>query len=416
MRKYLGIIVVIVSVFVAFAQEQSDLANLQAAIEQRKNELLERQSEIKQIESELGDSKLELDAKIAARDMLSNELSELQAEIKILEAEITSLSNSIDNRDIEISVLESQFEKLRIQVSNLLRYLYRSNGTRFSQAFSQVNSLHDIQVKNYYLKLLSKRDLELIDKLEKQTNTLVETQQLQRQQLNQAKQKREDLANKQLQLVEKQKELESLITELESSQKGRLALRASKLKEQAKIEASIAQSQKDLAELKRQLEEKKRQAARAQSEKDKRENAQAISKLESQIAARQKELPELNSSYIYPIENPSLQTKYGKGFYGLALAASRAGAPVFAAQAGVVQDVTNMGANDGYMVTILHADGITTAYLNLQNPVQVEIGNTVKQKQTIGYLGGGSLTKSNILKFFTYNGGNPVNPAKILGF
>ncbi len=417
MTKVVKIMTIFLFCFLVLAQEQSQINNLQEAINQRQIELLKRKAEIEQIEIDLGTDRLELDAKILARDKLSSELAKLQAEQKILEAEVKRLTASIDNRDLEINVLESQFEKLREQVRNLLRQLYRANGNRFSQAFSEVLSLHDIQVKNYYLKLLSERDLNLINRLEEQTNTLVETQSLQRAHLNEAKQKSDELAQNQILLAEKKEELDNIIAGLESSREGRLALRAAKLKDEARIEENIARAQTDIAELKRQLEEKKRQATRAQTDKDKRENAQAINKLESQIAARQKELPELKSSYIYPIENPALTSEYGSnGFYGLALAAVRGGAPVYAAQAGVVQDVINMGANDGYMVTILHADGITTAYLNLQNPTQVKIGNTVSQKQLLGYLGGGSLTKSNILKFFTYNAGNPVDPSKILGF
>lgn len=417
MNLVIRVLIIILLCFGVLAQEQSQIEDLQAAINQRKIELLKRKSEIEQIEIDLGETKLELDAKIADRDKISKELSILQEDQKTLEQEIKQLSASIDNRDLEIEVMESQFEKLRSQVRDLLRYLYRSNGNRFSHAFLEVNSLHDAQVKNYYLKLLSERDLELIHNLEKQTNILVETQNLQRSHLNEARQKTEELGKNALLLAEKKAELDNIIAGLESTREGRLALRARKLKDETRIENSIARAKTDISDLKRQLEEKKRQAAQAQTEKDRRENTQAINKLQSQIAARQKELPELNSSYIYPIESPALSSKYGNnGFYGLALAAVRAGAPVFAAQAGVVQDVINMGANDGYMVTILHADGITTAYLNLQNPTQVKIGNTVSQNQTIGYLGGGSLTKSNVLKFFTYNGGNPVDPAKILGF
>jgi len=415
MKKLFYFLILIV---IVHAQEAEQIDGLKEAIVQRQQLLEERQNQIADIEKELGNSYKSLQKKIADRDRISQELKELKDKKNKIVSEIKQLNASIENRRQEILVLVSRLEKRKLEAASLLKYLYRTRGGQFSQVFAKTKTLHDLRIRNYYLRLLSERHKAIIEDLKMQTLELARAQELQTQQLNEMKQKENELLEAKTLLEQKKLNLENLIAELKGSREGQLALKADLLKEQQNIENAIARAQASIEELKKQLEEKKRAAARASNEKTRQENQRAIVKLESEIAARQKDLPALNSSYVYPVENPSLINKFDKGgFSGLALAADFAAAPVFAVQSGVVQDIVNMGANDGYMITILHADGITSAYLNLQQKVQVKIGETVMQKQIVGFLGGGSLTKPNVLKFYTYNSnGVPVNPGKILGF
>jgi murein DD-endopeptidase MepM/ murein hydrolase activator NlpD len=99
------------------------------------------------------------------------------------------------------------------------------------------------------------------------------------------------------------------------------------------------------------------------------------------------------------------------------LRAATSGAAVKAVQPGNIIQVSPISANDGYIVVIQHAGGLTTAYVNLQENPPVQIGQQVAQGAVIGYVGGG--LQPDILKFFTRvekNGiGTYVDPAELLG-
>ncbi len=84
------------------------------------------------------------------------------------------------------------------------------------------------------------------------------------------------------------------------------------------------------------------------------------------------------------------------------LRASSSNAPVIAMNNGIVLEARMLGYNEGYMVTISHADSVMTAYVGLTADLLVKAGQTVHQGDVIGYLGGSSFEPSHTLTLSAY--------------
>jgi murein DD-endopeptidase MepM/ murein hydrolase activator NlpD len=88
-------------------------------------------------------------------------------------------------------------------------------------------------------------------------------------------------------------------------------------------------------------------------------------------------------------------------------------------QAGTVAGVTYLGANLGYMLVLQHEGGLTTIYVNLRQPL-VELYESVKQGDVVGYLGGGTLQRNDVLQFYAQRAGSGtqafIDPAPLLGW
>lgn len=124
--------------------------------------------------------------------------------------------------------------------------------------------------------------------------------------------------------------------------------------------------------------------------------------------------------FIQPIPNANVLTRFGELGSGISLTTRKAGEAVRAAQSGTVTELTLLSVNDGYLVTLEHGAAISTSYLNLKASPLVMLGDTVRQGEVLGYLGGGSLTPANVLKFFasklSSNGKiSFIDPAQLLG-
>ena len=199
-------------------------------------------------------------------------------------------------------------------------------------------------------------------------------------------------------------------------------MQVSLLKEQQDLEDNIRSAMLNLdaekVRLQREVDEARAKAEAAASSEERRDFIDQAEDAEARLAALGKPLPPAREGFVYPIDNPTLAGNFGEGgFTGVALRSDAAGVAVRAVQTGVVITVLNTGANDGYMVLLKHGGDINTAYVNLQATPAVEVGDTVTQGDLLGYIGGGTLTAPNILKFYVADAaGGFVNPAELLGF
>jgi murein DD-endopeptidase MepM/ murein hydrolase activator NlpD len=406
-------------VLLALAQAQDNVQDLEQQIRSYETLLETRKQEIAANEAALGETATALEARVADRDQIANELSSLNAERNQLLEETATLKTSMAEIAQHMVDLQDELEALKMRVSQLLVELYQQRGGRLAQVLGQAASFHDLQVKTYYLSLLSERDLSLIEDLNTATDVLAGLQQEQAQQLTELHQKNQALEATTIQLEAKRAELRTVIGELESSQAGQLAVRTALLKEQEGIEASIQQAIRTLAaeqeRLRQEAEAKRRQAEAATSASEQAELDNEAEALEARSAALGAALPPPAAGYIYPILNPTLLNSFEDGSF-LALRTEEVGAAVHAVQSGVVLSVQNMGANMGYMVLLKHPENISMAYVNLQAVPNVAQGDPVQQGDLLGYLGGSTLTPPNVLKVYALKGEDFIDPAEILGF
>jgi membrane peptidoglycan carboxypeptidase/beta-lactamase regulating signal transducer with metallopeptidase domain len=107
-----------------------------------------------------------------------------------------------------------------------------------------------------------------------------------------------------------------------------------------------------------------------------------------------------------PFDGAEVVTNFGEEGNFVALRASSTEAPVKAVADGVVLTASRLSWNDGYIVSIEHADGLITAYTNLQSKDLPEEGQTIKQGDVIGSLGGGPILPKDVLKLYARSAAN----------
>lgn len=410
------------------AQAQSTQEQLEGEIQSYDSLLEQRRQEAADIEAALGASGAALEARLSERDLVSHELSDLQTERSALINDIEALEAQIQDTDRRMGELDRKLTELRLRVQGLLLNLYTQRGNRFGDVLSQAESFHELQVKNYYLSLLSEQDVNLINELDRTVADLLALQSVQQTQLADLSAKEEAVRINAAEREAKRAELDSLIAELNATRQGQLALRQSLLEEQSALETRLG----DLAAALEQ--EKARLAEEARLEQEAREReARALAAISNRNAERTRPvpsetprpaptaLPPLASGYTYPVDAPNLVSAFGQNSSaGIWLQAPEPGAPVVAVQPGVVADVGFVSANQGYVVMLQHADGLITAYVNLQAGSPVSRGETVSQGQVIGHLGGGVLIPADVLDFraaWLKNGRHDwTDPAQLLGF
>src|SRR5690606_28832341 len=108
----------------------------------------------------------------------------------------------------------------------------------------------------------------------------------------------------------------------------------------------------------------------------------------------------LTTGFVRPFDGAKLISRFGEGNNSyLGIQAPVINAAVRAVQTGRVTAITYWGANLGYMVALQHAGDMVSIYVNLRQPL-VEMDATVAQGSVSGYLGGGTLTRPDVLQVY----------------
>ncbi len=428
MKKQILFLSLILIFSFSLAQESSSLqAQLEQDVATYESLLQERESELNSIEESLGSNAAALNQEIAERNSISQNLSALKSNKLELETSIEALTTQLTITQADLSSLQTDVANLKTHVEGLLIDLYKQRNSAFANALNTSTDFHDLQVKTYYLSLLAEQDLALLEGLSTKANDLAVLQQEHAEQLSSLSGQKESLISNEAELATKQAELDTAIENLESSQEGKLAIKAALLQEQEELErvisSTITQLEQEKARLRREADEKRRQAAAANTDEERDELIAEAVQAETRLAALGTPLPELSSGYIYPIVQPTLASAFGSsGLSGVIMTTDQAGAAVVAIHRGIVTNMAFQSANDGYLVSIQHSETLGSTYINLQELPLVSIGDIVEQGDVIGYLGGGTLMPPNALKFYMART-NPngslvafVNPAEQLGF
>jgi septal ring factor EnvC (AmiA/AmiB activator) len=409
--------------FTVIAQETSEqLQAIDQYITNSEAKLLEYQQQINSIDTELGSMAGALEDQIAERDAINAEISELRDQND-------SLRDQIAESEAQLAATRSRFEEvgstitqLQTRVQELLVNIYEERSNRFARILANSESFHELRVKNYYLSLLSTQDVQIIKQLNDAGLELNQLQEQQSQQLETLNTQRKAREDGEAILASKRSDVEAIMVELDSSREGRLATQKAIFQEAANLEDAIGGLQQDReAEIQRlrvEAEEKRKAAATAATRVERDQFQQEAADADTRASNLATPPPALASGgYISPLENSSIEFPFGTEGNYMGLKASTAGAAVMAVQPGNIIEVKHISANDGSIVVIEHAGGITTAYVNLQDNPPVQIGQQVAQGAVIGFVGGG--LKPDTLKFYTRiekNGkGNYVDPAELLG-
>lgn len=386
----------------ALPQNVSELQlKLENSISSSQALLQQRAEEIAGIELQLGESAQTLDAQIAERDRISGELAALREENIVISDSIAALEAQLTETQSSLEQLQVQVAELKTRVQELLVNVYKQRSGRYARVLTQADSLHDLQVKNYYLSLLSDQDVNLVTELSSKATELINLQDAQNQQINELQIQQATLEDNRAALEVKSRELETAINNLNATREGQLATQKDLLQSQIDLEAKLAdlqtQRQIEIVRLQEDARLKREKAVSAANAlEQERLNIEAKA-VEERAANLSISPPMLSDSRGIPLARLNIIGPVGSG---IALRADTEGAPVYSALPGTVIQFIYISANDGYMVAIEHSNNMITAYSNLQPEVAVKIGERVEEGQLIGYLGGGGLVPPNVLKFY----------------
>ncbi len=402
----------------------TELQSMEQDINRYQALLREREAEMAAIEAALGETAAALRQRIAERDAVSVEIVQRRGEREQIEARIRDLDSQRQATEARIVALEARLSDMRVRVAEMLVNVYKQRGQRIGSAFATSESFHDLRVRNYYLGILAEQDAAIITELDTLVATLNAARETLATQLSELRDAQSTLLAAEAELAATQARLERLVADLNSTEQGQQAQRQNLLAEQNRIERSLddlgSQFAAELERL-RLLEA----AARADAERFAQDRERQLTaqreadQARSRIDALNQPVPPLSSGFIRPVDGAELVTRFGEGGNSyLAIRAPVANAAVKAIGAGRVEGLDYLGANFGYMVAIRHADGLVSIYANLRQPL-VSMFENVRQGQVLGYLGGGTLTRSDILQLYAKRDGGTgpfIDPTPLLGW
>lgn len=407
----------------AQAVDTSRRQALEQNIQQAKRQLQARQQRVEEITNALGDTAAELQAKIRQRDAVNKQLSDLRAKQADLEDQAKALQQQRSQTEAKVKDLSDRLDAAKEQVAAMLRNLYQQRMARLANTLARSRTLHEFQVNNYYLSLLAKQDVDLINRLDGLVAQMQQAQAQLADEMAALQAKQDALAQNASQQEEKRAQLQAVINDLEQTKQGQLAQKQALLQEQNQIEADLQnlnqQLDAEIAKLKKQEAAARAAAARYARDRDKQAQYQhqadeARAKLDA-LTAPAKPLP---TGFVLPLEKGKIVSRFGEGNNSyIAIQAAVPNAAVRSVQDGEVVAISYLGANFGYMVAVRHGGGLTTVYTNLRKPV-VALFAGVKQGQVLGYLGGGTLS-NDLLPFYarTDTGGTStfIDPSPLFG-
>ena len=399
--------------------------SLEADIDRYEQLLADRERELREIAAALGDTASELERRIAERDSVSNELAQRRAERERVNAQIAELEGQLAQTEERIAGLNERLGELRLRVSELLVGLYKQQGNRMGTLLARSQSFHDLQVRNYYVGLLSQQDADVIGELDSLLYALdMERQSLEQQRAELAAAEAE-LAAVEAELSATASRLQGIVDELNATREGQLALQQDLLSEQNRLEESLGglsnQLEAEIERLRQVEAENRAAAARYAQDRERRLAAERMAELaRDQIDTLTRPLEPLGSGFVRPLEGGELLSRFGEGNNSfITIRAPVSNAAVLAVGPGRVAAIDYLGANLGYMVAVEHDGELMSIYVNLRPP-EVEIHEIVERGHVLGYLGGGTLMRNDLLQFYARReaGGRApyVDPAPLLGW
>lgn len=387
--------------------------------------LQDRKRELEAIAAALGQTATQLQKRVAERDAVSNELAAKRREREALVSRIGDLEVQRRESEARIAELDERLALMGDRVQDLLVSHFKQGGRRMASAFGTTETFHELRVRNHYLGLLVEQDADVINELD---GVLMEQRAAKAKleadivALNAAE---AELARTEADLEAARRRLEQVVAELNATQAGQLIQQKGLLEEQNRLEQSLGDLGKQLAaEIARlRAEEERARAAAAQyaQDRDRQLELQRQADLaRSRADALATPLAPQSSGFVRPFEGARLISRFGEGNNSyLGIQAPANNAAVHAVQAGRVTAITYLGANLGYMVAVQHANGVVSIYVNLRQPL-VELYASLAQGEILGYLGGGTLTRPDVLQLYARReaaAGSPfIDPAPLLGW
>lgn len=399
------IMILISNVFVAYANQKSDLQNEQNSIDKQ---IEETNSEISGVKSQMSDALTQI-------NKYNSQIGTYESEIGDLESQISTLQTQITQKEANIEEQQEKYEEQQELLDKRLVAMYESGTTSYLDMLLSSDGLADFISKYYIIEQLTEYDTELLQNIET-TKKQIENEK------GELENSKSQVQSSKTQIEAKKNSLSVLVSE-KNSLVGTLS------QEEKALEAQLEEFEQDKKDIQQQLaaiaarEEEERRAAAAK----KAAEASSSGKKDTSTADTAPSNPSV-SGFICPLagRNKSDITTgyYGySGHTGVDFARNSKGAvdgkPVLAAKGGKVITSTALKRSDGSYksygeyIVISHGDGTMTLYAHMKSRA-VGPGAEVGQGQVIGYVGSTGNSTGPHLHFEVWLGGKRVNPTPYL--
>ncbi len=395
--EYISIIVLVImmisNVFVAYADQKSDLKNQQNNID----------GKIKEINSEINEVKTQMSEAQRQITNYNSQISTYEGEIYDLETQISTLQTQITEKEANIKEQQKKFEEQQELLEKRLVAMYESGTTSYLDMLLSSNGLADFISKYYLIEQLAEFDTELLNGIEAT---------------------RVQIENEKNDLQTAKNQVESSKTQAEVKRNSLTVL----VNEKNSLVGSLSAEEKELQQQLEEFEQDKKDIQRELAKIAQQEEAERRAK---QQASGGKVVPSAPSTagFICPLSGKSrgsITTGYGKyqtlsGQHTGVDWACSAGTPIMAAKSGKVVISTALRRPNGSYksygeyIVISHGDGTMTLYAHMLSGTRaVQEGDQVSQGQVIGKVGSTGNSTGNHLHFEVRVNGKCVNPTPYL--
>lgn len=353
----------------------------------RANELDDKLRELEQMQKDIEEYKRQVENKRAAANAVEAELERLEEELRLSEKELQYiqarteyLNARVAETKEEISQIEARLAAQKGAFETRLVSMYKTGASSYTEVLLSSKSMSEFLARLYYLREISRQDVDVI-------NQYAETRK---------------------QLVAKQQELESEITELSAMRQQQEEKRAVVASRSQDRERYLAQIQSEKAALEQALDAMERQS-------------RALEEVIRQLQAQGHRPTKNEFSMMWPVSGGWISSYYGNrlhpilGYYrwhsGIDIAIDY-GEPIKAVEDGTVI-FSGLNGGYGYCVIIDHGGGISSLYAHCSS-LTVRYGQNVTKGQTIAYVGSTGLSTGPHLHFEVRVNGSTDDPLKWL--
>ena len=383
------ILILSICVFQGSAASQSEL----------KNKISQLESESQKIESEIAGIKKQANNQQALADALQKKIDNTQAQINACNSEISSINSKISANKSQIKKCNEEIAENKVQLKKRLRAIYMSGNSSTLQILLGADSFSNYLQLQKLTESVSAHDKAVIEEIVSKIDELEQKQEENEQLLQEQVEIRATVKSKQAQLQSEQNEINSIISSLNSEQ-------SELTSENKDVEAQLKKAKSELNELIRQASQK---AYNSNNEEIK--------------------LSSLGFAWpvpgYYGISQWFGKTSFNSHHTGIDISGGGiSGARIVAMADGVVDSTyykNNWTRASGYYsfnsygnyVMINHGSYQGKYYSSLyahMSSVAVSPGQSVKQGQTIGYVGTTGNSTGYHLHFSIKINGSWVNP------
>ncbi|MBE6623380.1 MAG: hypothetical protein E7621_04265 [Ruminococcaceae bacterium] len=354
--------------------------NIETQIRSLESSLSKIEKERSQAQKALNSAKNSKNNQLALKRQYDNEIVSLESLILTTEELIKQYDLSIEKANEDIAVLEGQLEEQELAFEDMIRMSFMYGNDNYLQMIFDSGSFSDLLSRLDMVSYLLSYNKNVIDGMietEEQLRMSTDNLQLSKDNLQSYIESKETLK---AELDQKSNEAQLLINSLDKDEKAA----AQALKE---IEASKKQLEEDIAELAKQYNKTG----------EKYSGGIFIWPVDQKQST--------SSGWEWRINPISKKREFHNG---LDIPAPR-GTKIFAASGGTVVKAAWYGGY-GNCVIINHGGGVMTLYGHC-NKLNVKEGQSVKQGDTIAFVGSTGYSTGNHLHFTVYENGNTaVNP------